>query len=136
MPFSHGASLWLRRSILVVSVIMGLFAMHTLPVMGMTSAASENQPMRPMAASHSALPLTPAVMADNRSGAQPPKGCGADHATCLAVLPSSSSATALAVAPASILPDALAGASLVSVLSVGSRAPPDVCLVRLCISRT
>jgi hypothetical protein len=132
-PLRRGAGVWLLRAVLVVSVTIGLFAMHTLPGMAMSSSMAAGQPMGIAAEGQPAMALTAALSA---SGAQPATDCMADHAMCQAVLQTSSFSTAQAETPATVPPAPLGNSSLAHVLLVGPRAPPGVCLVRLCISRT
>jgi hypothetical protein len=132
-PLRRATGVWLLRTVLAVSVALGLFAMHTLPGMAMSPSMPTDQPMVIAAASQPAMTLAAALSA---SSAQPGTGCMADHAMCLAVLQSSSFSTAQAEIPATVPLAAFKDSSLTHVVSVGARAPPDVCLARLCISRT
>jgi hypothetical protein len=128
---------WLSLTILVVSLTIGLFAMHTLPGMAMRPSMVTDQSAVHADSSHIAMmPTAPAAMALSGNTAAPAAGCATNHVLCLAVLRSTSTPLPLPAVSTTILRTVSQQTSLVSVVLVGSRAPPDVCLVRLCISRT
>jgi hypothetical protein len=135
-PFKWRASAWFLRAVLIASVTIGLFAMHTLPGMAMSASMVNDQSMGVTASSQPSMTPTAPAARTSPSSAQPATGCSTDHAMCLAVLQSTSTFTALPTIPATVLLTAPQPASRMSARLLGSRAPPDVCLVRLCISRT
>lgn len=125
--FNRGAINWLLRSVALVAVTFGLFAMHTLPSMASTPAMTSSDQRT---TSGAASPDQPMIVA-------PATGCEGGHATCSAVLRSSHSIGVLQAGAELDRTLDLAGVALLATTRAdGSRAPPRVCLTRLCISRT
>lgn len=136
----------MSRAILAAVVIGGIFAMHGLavPVAPTMLAAAPAH-----SASTHAMPGT----APNRIAARglqagtastvvamaslvaAPMGCGVDHGNCVAVLPSQQQLHAAITVLPTMSPPYLAGPAQLCIDHV-SRAPPDISLTRLGISRT
>jgi hypothetical protein len=129
---SRGAISWAPRTIVLIAVAFGIFTMHTLPSMASTPAmAGMGQGPRgnvtPAAKLQRAQPLTVA---------EPMAGCEGGHSTCSAVLQSPHTLSALSTGGVLDTNADSAGSVLLTATGDGSRAPPQVCLTRLCISRT
>ena len=151
---------WAARTVVLVLTLLGLVAMHGLPdamagpdgdvamaagvampspvVTLMTT--TRPAPMRVAAGARSSIdqaapstPLSPATAALTVSA---PAGCGMDHAECVAVLPDAGHLVAAVSALSGWRIAGTAEPSPVTVAPRGPRAPPDVSLIGLGISRT
>lgn len=155
---------WAARAVLILMTLLGLMGMHGLPGALASSSGAKTMPasaalspsgmaattmtvaMRRSAPPQRAHHIDPVVLRlahrnpDNLrasdSSAAVPAGCAMDHTNCVAVLREPAhltvSGTALAVATGSGMPMPL----LVRTPVRGPRAPPDVSLIVLGISRT
>lgn len=110
------------RAVIAAAVSGGLFAMHGLAVPAATA--------RPTVAAHALSASVQPVMVAT------PMRCGMDHATCVAVLPSPQHPVPAGIALLPVAPVALPAPPVDFRVDGASRAPPDISLTRLCISRT
>lgn len=136
-PLRRGAILWPLRAVLVAAVTLGLFAMHSLPGMAATPSMVADRAMRmPAVASGHTMPLAESITTHRLGRAEPGMGCSGDHATCMAAMRSAPPFCAVSSLATTELTAAFDDESLLHAMAVSSRAPPDVCLIKLCISRT
>jgi len=139
---------WIARAALAVAVIGGLFAMHGLAGTGAVemghSGEVSSQSMASEDMAH-ALPADPdpgkgsasMVPASLVRTTEVPAGCGMDHTNCVTVLRAQHHPEPVAVLSAiAALPPDHPAPERDQLARCDSRAPPDISLTRLCISRT
>ncbi|MDP9092633.1 MAG: DUF6153 family protein [Actinomycetota bacterium] len=139
---------WIARAVLAVVVIGGLFAMHGLAGTGAVemghAGAVPSQAMASEDMVHT-LPADPdlgpssasMVLASLVRTTEVPAGCGMDHTNCVAVLRAEHHTAPVAVLTAIVaIPPDHAAPERDRLARCDSRAPPDISLTRLCISRT
>ena len=138
---------WAACAVTAAALIGGLVAMH-----GLASPAATAMPRAAHAQSASAQPMTGLASTSGpaRTSAAPrtrtaaatprldavPMGCSVDHANCVAVLPSQEHHSSAAISVLPTVPLAAIAAPIGLCTYGESRAPPDISLTRLCISRT
>lgn len=129
-------------------MIGGLFAMHGLASTGAAGMSHDGLMSSPSTASKDmahALPADPdpgegsasMVPASLVRTTEVPAGCGMDHTNCVAVVRAEHQPAPVAVLSAiAALPPDHAAPERDRLARCDSRAPPDIALTRLCISRT
>lgn len=132
---------------MAVAVIGGLFAMHGLPTTGV-SGMSHAGPLSSQ--SMASQDMAQVSLDEPRHGAEPAAvlptslvrttevaaGCGMDHTNCVAVLRAQHHPEPVAVLSAIAAPPDHPTPERDQLARCDSRAPPEISLTRLCISRT
>jgi hypothetical protein len=138
---------WIARAVLAVAVIGGLFAMHGLPAMGSggmshagpssgQSMASNDMAQVSLDGPKTGAEVSAVLPASLVRTTEVAVGCGMDHTNCVAVLRAEQhlAPVMLGAVPASSPGHAAPMGNRLA--RCESRAPPDISLTRLCISRT